>query len=242
MQSARAFSLVYFFFNICGPIIVPAIIATRSGPEYMIEHGLRICSNVSNASLRNGQVDDFTASAFMTELACLGTFVQVLITLPPLLTRDLHLGIGQRAFDFTTRVISTMESPIIPQSHMRLHSPMLEKYAAYACMLYTIVPEQMTISRAHVHPAIRAEMDRFIAAASLEPAKSAWGFMHSAKKLQYCFAPGCPESVSPIVWPGLYAMQWLPHRCVFEQRMPETRLDGCGNPTQGYLQENEAGV
>lgn len=105
MRSARAFSLIYFLFNICGPTIVPTIIATWSGLKYMIEHGLQICSDVSNASLHpSGQVDDFTAKMFMTELACLGTFVRVLITLPPLLTRNLHLEIAP------TRVISTMES------------------------------------------------------------------------------------------------------------------------------------
>lgn len=52
-------------------------------------------------------------------------------------------------------------------------------------MLYTIVP------RTHVHP----EMDRFIAASTLHSAKFAWGLMRTAKRLQFCFVPGFPESV-----------------------------------------------
>jgi hypothetical protein len=49
LGSARAFSL---FIHICGPVIVPAIVRSRSAHNYMVEHGLQICSDISNASLK----------------------------------------------------------------------------------------------------------------------------------------------------------------------------------------------
>ena len=62
MRSAHVFSLVRFFMRICGPMVVPAIVTSRSAPNYMIEHGLQVCSDASGASLDdNGQLDDDAA-------------------------------------------------------------------------------------------------------------------------------------------------------------------------------------
>ena len=62
--------------HICGPLIVTVIVASRSVPKYMVEHGLGICSAISDAPLDlYGEVDDFTAETFKRELKYLGTFI-----------------------------------------------------------------------------------------------------------------------------------------------------------------------
>src|SRR6266481_7847470 len=101
MHSAHIFSLMGYFMHICSPLIVPAIVTSCSVPKYMVERGLGICSAVSDAPLDlNGQVDDFTAKTFKRELEYLGSFIQSLLSLPPLMHRDIHFGIAASACDF----------------------------------------------------------------------------------------------------------------------------------------------
>lgn len=191
--SAFVFSLIPRFVLICGPVIVPALVASRSAPSYMVEHGLQICSDISNAPLNfKGQVDVVTAEIFIHELQWTGSFIHSLVNLPPLLYRDFHFGFATSTFDFVTRALSTIESPIIPQSHMPWLEPWTDRLVHYGALLYTGLAEQMTVSKAQVHPAIRTEMDRM--STPSPPADFGCEMMRHARSIQFCFAPGCPES------------------------------------------------
>jgi hypothetical protein len=193
MRSAHVFSLVRFFMRICGPMVVPAIVTSRSAPNYMIEHGLQVCSDASGASLDdNGQLDDDAAKMFGTEFGYILCFVSGLLTIQPFLSRDLHFGIADKAFDFVTRAIITAESPTIPPSYRQFMDTAIELLANYGSVLCSMMPEQMTVPKARIHPAIRSVMDRM--ATPSPPAKFAYETMRHARTLQFCFAPGCPES------------------------------------------------
>jgi hypothetical protein len=193
MGSAQLLSLLHFFVRICGPMIIPAIVASRSAPKYIVEHGSQVCFDVSNASTDlNGQIDDLAAKNFMTEMGHLFSIVNSFLTIPPLLNRDLHFGIAQRAFDFAAQAISTIESPIIPQTYTSQMKPIIDTLAHYASVLWTTVPEQMTTPRARIHSAIRSAMDNL--AKPSPPADFAYATMRHARSIQFCFAPGCPES------------------------------------------------
>lgn len=193
LGSARVFSLVHDFVRICGPIITPAIITSRSATNYMVEHGLQICSDMFDAPLNSeGKVDDQTACIFLCELEYTGSFINTLMNLPPLLFRDSHSGAAKSAFDFATRALSTIESPIIPEyvgQRLRLWP---DRLADYAAILYTILAEQMTIPKARVHSAIHAKMDEMVT--PIHPAVFACEMMRHARTLRFCFAAGCPES------------------------------------------------
>ena len=159
----------------------------------MIEHGLQICTDISNAPLnRNRQVEDYTAEIFIHELGYTASFIQSLNHLPPLLFRDCHFGYAQRILDFVTRVLVIIKSPIFPESYKPWLDPWTGRLARYAAMVYTSLAEQLTTPKARVHPAIRTEMDRM--ATPSPPADFACEMMRHARSLQFCFAPGCPES------------------------------------------------
>jgi MYND finger len=191
MGTAQLFSLLRFFVHICGPMIIPAFVASRFAPEYIIEHGSQVCFDVSNASMdRNGKIDDLAAGNFMIEMGRLVTIVKSFFTIPPLLNRDLHFGIAQRAFDFATQAISTIESPIIPQTYNSQMKPIVDTH--YASWLWTTVPEQMTTPIPRVHPAIRSAMDRLTK--PFPAADFAHSMMRHARSIQFCFAAGCSES------------------------------------------------
>jgi len=193
MQSARVFSLVRLFMHICGPVIVPAIVASRCAPKYMIEHGLEICSDISSKALdANGEVDDIAAGTFVAELAYTLSVTNSLLTIPPVLNRDLHSGIANDAFKFATQAILTAESSAIPQAYDSDIKASIKLLAIYATVLCTTIPEQMTVPKARIHPVILAEMDRITAPSP--PAELACGMMRHARTIQFCFAPGCPES------------------------------------------------
>lgn len=192
-RSAHVFSLVCFFVRVCGPLIVPAIVASKSAPKYMVEHGLQICADISNASLDpNGQIDDLSVGVFLDELIYLGAYVHSLLTFPPLLFRDLHFGIANSTFDFATQALSAIESSTIPQSYRPQLTNLTNELATYAAMLWTIAPEQMTVPKARIHPAIGSIMDDM--ATPSPPAEFACSMMRHAKSIQFCFASGCPES------------------------------------------------
>jgi hypothetical protein len=192
MRSAHVFSLVHLFIHMCGPVMVPAVAASRSAPKYMVEHGLKICSDVSNTYLDpNGEVADDTAKTFAKELGYLAYFINGLLTMPPLLNRDLHSGIANNAFDFATQAISTVESPIIPQFYKAKLKPVIEQFANYASALFTTLPEEITVPRAHIHPAIRSIMVRMTTPSP--PAEFAYAAMRQARSIRFCFAPECPE-------------------------------------------------
>jgi len=158
----------------------------------MVEHGLKICSDVSNTHLDpNGKVNDDTAKAFANELGYLAYFVNGLLTMPPLLNRDLHFGIANNAFDFATQAILTVESPIIPQFYQAKLKPVIEQFSNYASALFTTMPEEITVPRAHIHPAIRSIMVRM--ATPSPPAEFAYAAMRQARSMRFCFAPECPE-------------------------------------------------
>jgi hypothetical protein len=114
----RVFALVGCLLDVCGPLIIPAILATKSAPNYMVEYGNQICSDISDASLdHNGKIEQSTATLFGAKLADLIFFNRILLTLPPPLNLDIHSGIERSAFDFATRAISIITSPIIHQSN-----------------------------------------------------------------------------------------------------------------------------
>src|SRR5882762_1175456 len=193
MRSAHVFSLVGFFMHVCGPVIVPAIVASRSAPKYMIEHGLQICSDAFSASLdANGQLDNGTAETFRTEFEYIMSFVSGLLTIQPFLSRDLHFGIANKAFDFTTRAIMIAESPTIPESYRPFMKSAVDRLARYGSILCTMMPEQMTVPKARIHPAILSVMDRMTTPSV--PAEFACDMMRHARTIQSCFTPGCPES------------------------------------------------
>lgn len=193
MTSGRSFSLISIITRICGPLIVPAIVASRSAPNYMVERGHQICADVSNAPRNpNGQVDDYTSEVFIHELGYTGSFIHSLLSLPPLLFRDFHFKIAKSTFDFATQAIITIESPIFPESHRQWLNPWLDRLSKYASILYITLAEQMTTPKAKVHPAIRAALDRMTAPSP--PADFACEMMRHARSLQFCFAQGCPES------------------------------------------------
>ncbi|KIM77174.1 hypothetical protein PILCRDRAFT_796231 [Piloderma croceum F 1598] len=163
MDSAQLCSLLRFFVRICGPMIIPAIVASRSAPKYIVEHGSQVCLDVSNASMDlNEQIDDLAGENFMIEMGSLVSTVNSFLTFPPLLNRDLHFGIAQRAFDFASQAISTIESPIIPQTYASQMKPIINTLASYASVLWTTVPEQMTTLRPCIHSAIRSAMDNLV--------------------------------------------------------------------------------
>jgi hypothetical protein len=152
----------------------------------MVDHGLRICSAISDAPLDlNGQVDDFTAETFKRELEYLGYFIRSLLSLPPLMHRDIHFGIAASAFDFVTQAISTIESPIIPQSYMPEVTPAIGTLATYASLLCAVMPEQMTIPKALIHPTICSALDRI--STTSPPAEHAYAMMRHARSIQFCF-------------------------------------------------------
>jgi hypothetical protein len=193
MRSAHVFSLVRFFMHVCGPVIVPAIVASRSAPKYMIEHGLQICSDASSASPdANGQLDEETAEMFRTEFEYILSFVSGLRTIQPLLSRDIHFGIANKAFDFVIRAITIAESPTIPESYRPFMKSAVDELANYGSILCTTMPEQMTVPKARIHPAILSVMDRM--ATPSVPAEFACEMMRHARSIQSCFMPGCPES------------------------------------------------
>jgi hypothetical protein len=159
----------------------------------MIEHGLQICSDASSASLdANGQLHKETADMFRREFEYILSFVSGLRTIQPLLSRDLHFGIATKAFDFATRAITIAESPAIPESHRPFMKSAVDQLADYGSMLCTTMPEQMTVPKARIHPAILSVMDRM--ATPPVPAEFACDMMRHARTIQSCFAPGCPES------------------------------------------------
>jgi hypothetical protein len=159
----------------------------------MVEYGLQICADISNASLDlNGQIDNLTAGVFVDELIYLGAYAHSLLTIPPLLFRDLHCGIANSTFDFATQALSAIESPTIPQSYRPQLTNLTDELATYAAMLWTIAPEQKTVPKARVHPAIGSIMDDMTTPSP--PAEFVCSMMRHAKSIQFCFAPGCPES------------------------------------------------
>jgi hypothetical protein len=193
MGNAQLFSLLRLFVRICGPMIIPAIVASRSAPNYIIEHGSQVCFDVSNASVDlNGHVDDLVAKDFMDEMGSLVSIVQSFLTLPPLLHRNLHSGIAQKAFDFATQAISTIESLIIPQTYASQMKPVVDILASYASVLWTCAPAQMTVPISRMHPAIRSAMD--LMTKPSPPADFAYALMRHARSIQFCFAAGCSES------------------------------------------------
>jgi hypothetical protein len=193
LGSARSFSLISLVVHICGPLVVPAIVASRSAPNYLVEHGDEICAKVSNAPLNpNGKVDDYTVEVFIHELRWTGSFIYCIRNLPPLLYRDFHCGIAKNSFDFATRALLTVESPIFPESHMQWLEPWTERLAQYGSMLYVTLPEQMTTPKAKVHPAILTALDRMTA--PQPSADFACEMMRHARSLQFCYALGCTES------------------------------------------------
>jgi hypothetical protein len=192
-DTARVFSLIHMFVYICGPVMVPAIIASRSTPNFMVDHGLQICSDILSAPLdAKGEVDVVTAEIFIHELRWTGSLIHSIRNLPPLLYRDYHFGVASSSFHFATRILSTINSPIIPKSHRSWLEPWADRLAQYGARLYTMLPEQMTIPLARVHPAIRTEMDQM--GTPSPPAEFACQMMRHARSIQFCFASGCPES------------------------------------------------
>src|ERR1700676_3593855 len=114
----RAFVLLGHLVQICGSLIIPAIVASKSPPNYMIEYGNQICSDLSDASLDdNGQAENSAMEEFRTRLEEVTSFIRILLPLPPCLSLDMHSGIERRAFDFATRAISIISSPMIAQSY-----------------------------------------------------------------------------------------------------------------------------
>jgi len=122
----------------------------------------------------NGKVNDDTAKAFANELGYLAYFVNGLLTMPPLLNRDLHFGIANNAFDFATQAILTVESPIIPQFYQAKLKPVIEQFPIMHPRCYHM-PEEITVPRAHIHPAIRSIMVRM--ATPSPPAEFAYAAM-----------------------------------------------------------------
>jgi len=183
MGSAQIFSILRYFIRICGPMIIPAVVASRSAPKYIIEHGSQVCSDVSNASTGlNGHVDDVATENFVHEIGSLVSLVHSFLTLPPLLNRDLHFGIAQRAFDFATLAISTIQSPVIPQTYASQMNAVIDTLANYASVLWTTVREQMTTPRPRIHPAIRSAMDNL--AKPSPPADFACAMMRHARSIR----------------------------------------------------------
>jgi hypothetical protein len=188
------FALIGALLNVCGPLIIPAIVASKSAPNYMIEYGNQICSDFSDASVdHNGQIEHSTAANLGAKLENLTFFNHTLLSFPPPVNIDIHSGIERSAFDFATRAISIITSPIIPQSHRPQMLRVTKILADYASMLYIAMPEQIAMLRAHLHPVIRVALDEGVRMPS--PAAGAWELMRIARSIQLCFAPGCPESV-----------------------------------------------
>jgi hypothetical protein len=128
----------------------------------------------------------------MHELGHLGAFVNTLLSIPPLLGRDFHFGFAEDAFRFAALAITTMESPAVQQVYGPELKPALDTLSQYAAVLYTTLPEQMTVRKACIHPVIRTAMDRL--ATPSPPAEFACSMMRHARSIQFCFAPGCMES------------------------------------------------
>lgn len=192
--SPYVFAIIGYLVQICGPLIIPALVASKSVPKYMVEYGNKICSDFSDTSLdRNGQVDHSTAAKFGAKLRDITAFNSSLLSLPPPLNLDIHSGMERIAFDFATRMISIITSPIIPQSYRPELVNEIKTLSDYASMLYIVMPEPIGIPRAHLHPVIRSALDQGIKLPS--PAAGACELMRLSRSIQLCFAPGCPESV-----------------------------------------------
>lgn len=193
MGDHTVFVLVGHLVQICGSLILPAIVASKSAPNYMIEYGNQICSDLSDASLDdNGQVEDSAAAEFRTKLEELTSFIRSLLPLPQHLNIDMHSGIERRAFDFATRAISIITSPIIAQSHRPDLECVTKLLTDYATMLFIAMREPIALSMAHLHPVICSALVRAMKCPS--PAAGAFKVMHFARTLQFCFASGCLES------------------------------------------------
>jgi hypothetical protein len=83
-RSSHVFALVGFILHIYGSLVIPAIVASKSAPKYVVEHGLQICSDISNAPLDHaGKVEGRTAMRFVAELEDLGSFMHTVLSLPP---------------------------------------------------------------------------------------------------------------------------------------------------------------
>ncbi|KIM77173.1 hypothetical protein PILCRDRAFT_12178 [Piloderma croceum F 1598] len=192
-------------------MIIPAIIASRSAPKYIVEHGSQVCFDVSNASMDfDGQIDDLTAKDFMDEMESLVSIVQSFLTLPPLMHRDLHFWIAQKAFGFAAQAISTIESPIIPQTYASQMKPIIDTLASYASVLWTSAPAQMTVPIPRIHPAIRSAMD--LMTKPSPPADFAYELMRHARSIQFCFAAGCSESAQSSGRRRAWTDGHFPHR------------------------------
>jgi len=194
-RSAHVFALFGFILHICGPLVIPAIVASKSAPKYVVDHGLQMCSDISKASLNhNGQVEDSIAEHFLKELEDLGSFIHSIHSLPKHLIGDIHSGVAKTAFNFATRALSIIGSPIMPQSKLggRAAMHVTRMLSNYASVLYSAMPDLVAVPRASIHPAIRSAIDH--RATPCPPAESTREFMQHARSIQFCFAPGCPES------------------------------------------------
>ena len=194
-RSSHVFALFGFILHICGPLVIPAIIASKSAPKYVVDHGLQMCSIISNAPLdNNGQVEGSIAKNFVKELEDLGSFIHGILSLPKHLIRDIHFGVAKTAFNFATRALSIIGSAIMPQSKLsgRAVMHLNRMLADYGSVLYSAMPDLIAVPRASIHPSILSAMNRRTTPCS--PAESTYDFMSHARSIQFCFAQGCPES------------------------------------------------
>jgi hypothetical protein len=220
-RSSHVFALVGFILHICGPLVIPAIVASKSAPIYVVKHGLQICSDISNAPLDHaGKVEGRTAMRFVAELEDLGSFMHTVLSLPPNMIRDIHSEVARAVFDFATRAISTMGSPIIPQSklEMRAVKHVNKILADYAAMLYAKLPdlENHYTSR---HPFRNGPQGY-----TVSPSRINLGIYESCEISSILLCAGMPR-VSPIIGQCIHAMQRLSCCCVLLEAVSETRLD-----------------
>jgi len=132
----------------------------------------------------------------------------------------------------------TVESPIIPQFYQAKLKPVIEQFSNYASALFTTMPEEITVPRAHIHPLSA-------------PSWSAWLRLHRLPNLHM---PRCAklDQFDSALHRNVQSQHSCQVGCICDAaavvslptaaQLPKTRLDTQATPTQGHLQENDAGL
>jgi len=194
-QGPEAIILLPILMRICRSLITPAIVSSPAVCRYICDQGSRICDSVSDTRLPDDiKKRDEVIVYFCADIKQVTDFILTLATQCDLSSPQLkqfQSGHETDLFEFISRAVERLESPIIPLKNKEEAKKSAENLAIYGATLY--ITAHLKIPKPLLHPTIRKAIDKGIDT-NMSPARSLWLLLNQFKRGQICCALECSES------------------------------------------------
>jgi hypothetical protein len=181
--------------KICRSLITPAVVSTPAVRQYICDQGSRICDSVSDTRLSaDVKKRDDAIVYFCVDIKQITDFILTLTTqsdLSPAQLKQFQGGHETELFEFISRAVERLESPIIPPKYKEEMAVSAKNLAIYGAALY--VMGRLKVPKPLMHPTVRDAIDKGIDN-NMSPAQTLWLLLNQFKRGQTCCALECPES------------------------------------------------